>query len=196
MKKIIALLVLLPSLAFAQATETTSNAVGTGTSQAAAQNAGNAQNIQFNSQGGGHSQLVATPNVQGNAFYGSVSPDGCSNSQGGGASGWLFGANVVLSHDMATCYGLRVYERTMQWVVNLPVQKPYAAYKGLLREDGMDMASDELCLMNDRVRVLMERRGLCQNIKDVPTYDHTGWDSEARQFDRSYAASHQQLQQP
>lgn len=180
-----------PTTTSASALTTNSSAVGTGTSQAGANNAGNAQNINFNSTGGGHSQIVSTPSIQGNGFYGSVSPDGCTVAQGGGASGWLAGFSLVTSHDVEKCYALRTYERTMQWVVNLPVEP--AKDSGLpSRAQGMLMASDELCLMNDRIRVAMERRGLCQNIKDVPTYDHTGWDSDARAFDRKYAQDHQQ----
>lgn len=241
MKKIIALLLLLPALAFAQQSDQATtgglsaqaaaagltagaSANGTGYSAAGANNGGTGngsnQNLILNSSGGGHTTIVSTPNVQGNAFYGSASPDGCSNSQGGGAAGWLIGANVVLSHDLMTCYGLRIYERTMQWAVNLPSEGQIAnwkypvatiddpkhpenktvarvyEYKGMSKEQGMDMAADELCLLGDRQRALMEKRGLCVNVKDIPTYDHTGWDSSARSFDRQYAKDHPEQNQP
>lgn len=192
MKKIIALLVLLPALAFGQGTDTPlaqATGLGVGTSQAGANNAGNAQQLSLVSNGATHETIQNTPNVQGNAFYGSASPDGCAVSQGGGAAGWLIGFNVLAEKDVWTCIDLRVYERTMQWVVRLPETAP-DGYTGMTRAQGMEMASDELCMVGDRQRALMEAHGRCKAVHDIPTYDHLGWDSDARAFDRKYAADH------
>jgi hypothetical protein len=202
MKKIIALLCLLPALALAQTSGEFSNATnsyGQGTSQAGANNAGNSQGISLTTNGGGHSQVVATPSIQGNGFYGSVSPDGCTSSEGGGAAGWLVGFNFVMPHDAMFCYNLRTFERTMQWAVNLPpTPTVYTNSDGVSivvpsRAEGLDTAFDLLCLMGDRQRAVMEAHGRCGAVKDIPTFDHVGtWDSDARAFDRQYATDHPQ----
>lgn len=219
MRKILAALLFaaIAPLAMGQQSTTTqgaatAGATGTGTSQAASMNAGNGNGAQLSitSNGGGHSQVVATPSIQGNGFYGSVSPDGCTVSQGGGAAGWLVGMSFVGAHDAMFCYTLRTYERTMQWAVNLPSEQqvfawmhpvspdgkapaptPYL-YQGPTREEGMATATDELCLMGDRIKATMEAHGLCKAVAQIPTYDHTGWDSDSRAFDRKFAAEHNQ----
>lgn len=152
------MLALSPS-AFAQ-----THAVSRTESQAvsAAQNAGNAQSITFNSESS--DRLRKTPDVAGNGFYGSFSSDSCVTSAGGGFAGGLFGMNAVTPVRDEQCSVLRGVERTMQVASTIQPANPHIAAK--LQQGAIDM----LCNLNDTVGDALKGQGVCtEKAQDATT---------------------------
>lgn len=145
-----AALILLAGTANAQSTAH-SNTHSAATS--AAQNAGNAQSITFNSEAS--ERMRTTPGVAGNGFYGSFSSDFCFGSGGGGVSAGFVGVNAVSPIRDEQCSVLRGVERTMQVAATVTATNP--ALAGRLQQGAIDM----LCGLNDTVGAALRQQGVC-----------------------------------
>lgn len=143
-------LVTLAPATFAQtvaASKSHSNAVS------AAQNAGNAQSITFNSEA--NDRLKTNPDVAGNGYYGSFSSDFCMGSAGGGFSGGFIGVNGVTPVRDEQCSVLRGVERTMQVATTVQATNPELAAS--LHQGAVDM----LCMLNETVGAALKQQGVC-----------------------------------
>ena len=140
-------------------TTTSSEANTTSTSTSAAQNAGNAQNINFNSSPGHKTTtLKNTPGVILGGFAGSFSSDYCGGTTQGGVGGpgfsVAFGGPKIDMH----CVQLRTFERTMQAAASINASDPVAATK--LHQAAVDM----LCNVSDEAREALSHQGLCSDL--------------------------------
>jgi hypothetical protein len=137
--------------AYAAGTGSTSSSSGTVNASTAAQNAGNAQNINFNSAA--QSDLRTVPNVSGNNYYGSFSQDGCMVSGGIGLSVLGFGANGVTPIRDGQC-DLRL---SFQRVEQAAAMQPTNAAK-------LHQAADDiLCALGGPVYQALKNQGICSD---------------------------------
>jgi len=138
------------------------------TATSAAQNAGNAQNINFNSKAADTQTLKNTPGVILGGFSGSFSSDYCgATAQGGlGLPGFSFaaGAPVIDKH----CVHLRTFERTMQAASTLVNQDPELARRVYTA------ALDMLCDVTEESRRALERQGVCSSSNEQSAQNHQG----------------------
>ena len=158
---IVAAVALTTPCAFAQSS---ANSNTHSQAQGIAQNAGNAQSIQFNSSG--PDSVRTTPSVGGQGFYGSFSPDNCDVSTGGGFAGGLVGVNVVVPTERKGCTLLRGYERTMQGAATFEAIGDHTTAQRL-RQASIDM----LCQVSDEVGQALRYQGLCSDFDkkyDIP----------------------------
>lgn len=128
---------------------TTSSATGTVNATTAAQNAGNAQNINFNSQA--QSDLRTVPNMAGNSYYGSFSQDGCMVSAGAGITVLGFGANGVTPYRDTQCDLRLSFQRIEQ----------AAAMQPAARDKLHQAADDVLCALGGPVYQALKNQGIC-----------------------------------
>lgn len=160
MKRIVFTLVLLTLGVAAHAqTTTTSEANTNSTATSAAQNAGNSQNIVFQSSPGHKTTtLKNTPGVILGGFAGSFSSDYCGGTTQGGVGGpgfsVAFGGPKIDMH----CVQLRTFERTMQAAATISANDPVAATK--LHQAAVDM----LCNVSDEARAALSHQGLCSDL--------------------------------
>jgi len=141
------------------AVNTSSNA--TTQSSSGATNAGNAQNITFQSSNDGTSTQKFAPPVAGQGFYGSFSPDSCMVSGGGGGSAIAFGINVAVPVEDKNCNLRRNFERIMQ---------ASATTKDPNRSQRLETAAiDVLCQADDKTRAALAGQGLCSDGVPQPT---------------------------
>lgn len=145
-------------VANAQTTNNTSTSGSTASANTSASNAGNAQQITFNSAATPRTQRIeTTPSLGGNSFYGSYSPDSCAVSGGGGA-GWTgFIFNLAGPIEQKSCVLFRAFERSQQAAATVASMDPVTAAR--LRQASIDM----LCQVSDQVREALSYQGLCSN---------------------------------
>lgn len=144
-------------------TTTSSEANTTSTATSAAQNAGNAQNINFNSTPGHKTTtLKNTPGVILGGFAGSFSSDYCGGTTQGGVGGpgfsVAFGGPKIDMH----CVQLRTFERTMQAASTIGATGDTTTATRLHQA-----AVDMLCSVSDEARVALSRQGLCSDDKGL-----------------------------
>lgn len=125
----------------------------TTSSTAGATNAGNAQNINFNSRNDGTSTLKSAPALGGQAFYGSFSNDSCMVSGGGGGSVVGVGINMAVPIEDKNCNLRRNFERTMQAAAS--------ARDADLGRRLQTAAIDMLCATDPATRAALANQGLC-----------------------------------
>lgn len=153
-KLVIAIVASLVGLS-AQAQTITSNSSAATNSTAGATNAGNAQNINFNSRNDGTSTLKTTPPVAGQGFYGSFSADSCMVSGGGGGSVVGLGINMAIPVEDKNCNLRRNFERVMQ---------ASATTKDPVRSQRLETAAvDILCQADEKTRAALMGQGLCSD---------------------------------
>lgn len=146
----------------------------------AATNQGNAQVIQFNSNGDGKSTTTVktAPSIGGQSFPGSFSPDSCVTGAGGGAS-FLPGVAVqgVVPISDKHCMSLRAYERTMQGAA--VEQNPER------RERRVQAADDIMCQSSPETRAAYTAAGLCsQDFSETADERETRLEKRAPQATR------------
>ncbi len=162
MKKTIAVLCAMPIMAMAQTT--TSVSAADSAARASSNNAGNAQNITFNSPpgvnyGGSYSvKTTGTAILPG--FSGSFSGDYCGATAGAAGAGMGFGFSFGAPVIDSSCVLLRTYERTMQAAASTtdPIQAV------VIRGAALELLAE----INPTVRGVFERNGLVQT-RDVTT---------------------------
>jgi hypothetical protein len=156
MKKLITLLCCLPIMAVAQTVVSDSTSSATTNARAAANNAGNAQSITFNSPGGltyGGSYSVKTTGAAIlPGFAGSFSGDYCGSTMGAAGGGMGFAFSLGAPYIDESCVLLRSYERTMQAAANTPI--PEQAF--VIRAAALEILAE----VNPKVRIIFERKGL------------------------------------
>lgn len=156
MKKTIAILCLLPFMAMAQTTTSTSSVRTQAT--ASSSNLGNAQSITYNTPANvdyaGSYSVKTTGNAILGGFSGSFSSDYCGGTAQGaiGLIGFSLGAGAPTIDE--GCLLLRSYERTMQASASNP--DPQIAQA--IREAGLEIIAE----VNPKVRAIFERKGLIQ----------------------------------
>ena len=175
---------LLCAVSFAHASDLTTNSSAVTNSTAGATNAGNAQNITFNSApasgGSSTSETVrTTPPVYAPALAASFSQANCMMSVSGGVSFIGFGAAGGAPVDGIRCdwrldqQSTEAAAMTMQQFAHtdgIPAVTRSALIVKAARM--LDAASDMSCLSSDRQRAVLETQGLCSNVADIATLDH------------------------
>ncbi|MBD4204413.1 hypothetical protein GUH47_00035 [Xanthomonas citri pv. citri] len=152
----------------AQTINSTSNAATQST--AGATNAGNAQNINFNSRNDGTSTLRSAPPVAGQGFYGSFSADSCMVSGGGGGSVVGLGINMAVPVEDKNCNLRRNFERVMQ---------ASATTKDPVRSQRLETAAvDILCQSDEKTRAALMGQGLCSDGLPKPVQPRARQDLE------------------
>ena len=158
MKKTIAILCYLPIMAMAQTIISDSTSSSTTTSRAAANNAGNAQNITFNSPGaltyGGSYSVKSTGTAILPGFAGSFSGDYCGSTMGAAGGGMGFAFSLGAPYIDEACVLLRSYERTMQ-AASMSTS-PSEAF--VIRGAALEILAE----VNPKVKVIFERKGLVE----------------------------------
>lgn len=150
MKTTLALtLALLAGTAQAQSTATSHNEVA---STSAAQNAGNQQNINFNSDASG--TLKNTPGVVLGGFAGSFSSDYCRGSTQAGISGpgFSIGGGTAVTDDACVLY--RGVERTMQVASTLRGFAPAQSAR-------LDQAAIDMLCSVPQLSPALRNQGVC-----------------------------------
>ena len=194
MKKNIAAIALMcvTTAAFADLTSTVSSNVAATTS---AQNAGNAQNINFNSPGNTDATIHSAPTVYTPSMPGSFAQANCMMGVSGGFSlfwgvGGSGGAPVDGQHCdwrlnkqgvQATAASIENFANTagIDAITKVALLKKAAAL--------LDASADMDCLADDRQRAVLEKQGLCANVADIATLDHRFNQPRSTQIDYSSA---------
>lgn len=157
---IVALVAVFPMTASAQVNSNSASSATTN-STAGATNAGNAQNINFNSRNDGTSTQKFAPPVAGQGFYGSFSPDSCMVSGGAGGSTIGVGLNFAMPVEDKNCNLRRNFERIMQ---------ASATTKDPVRSQRLETAAiDVLCQADEKTRAALAGQGLCSDGVPQPT---------------------------
>ncbi|NYT38914.1 hypothetical protein ERD78_18645 [Allopusillimonas soli] len=125
---------------------------------AAAQNAGNAQNITFQSSGSGTQTIKSAPQMGSLGLFGSFSSDNCMVSAGGGVSIIGVGVQGATPVRDEQCAILRGFERTMQAASTVYAVNPALSAK--LQQ----AAIDTLCSLNETVGAALRHQGVCSYI--------------------------------